>query len=111
MLEFEDGLKTIVGYFNDPATILTRWQGNAELEIVDEETANITVSESAISAGLDISSSFFTETDKNQLRLEDFTTGFIKGRLSRIIADEIAVTEITDYSEGSNLSKYQITMD
>ncbi len=101
-----------MGFFNDPATILTRWHGNTELEFEDEETAIFRIYESAVSAGLDISSSdFIVDLDKDQLKLEDFTTGFIQGRLSRILEDDVRVTEITDYSGQSKCAEYRVELD
>ena len=110
-LEFEDALKTLVGYFNDPATILTRWQGRAELQFKDEETAIIKIYESAISAGFDSNTDFIVDSDSSNFTLEDFTSGFIQGRLSRIMEDNVRVEEITDYAGGSKFAAYRINLD
>jgi len=38
-LSFVVGVKLLVDFFNDPTTLLTRWQGIADYKIEDEETA------------------------------------------------------------------------
>jgi predicted hydrocarbon binding protein len=110
-LEFEDGIKALVSFFNDPARILTRWQGNAELVSMGDEDAVIRIHESAISAGLEVGVDFVVELEKEQIRLENFTTGFIQGRLQRILDDDIRVDEITDYSGGSKFCEFKIELD
>lgn len=100
-LEFRSGLEAFIASLNDPSTILTRWIGKAELYFEDNETAIIKLFESAISSGLDFSSDFFKDYNKEFLKLEDFTSGFIQGRLNRILdqGEKVLVEEITDYSK------------
>ena len=110
-LAFLDGLKILKDYFNDPSTILTRWQGTVELEIKDEETAFLNVSESAIASGLNMKGSDFILDVDIETTLCDFTAGFIQGRLSRICNENIKVTEVTCLSIGSKYCQFKIELD
>ena len=110
-MSFEESLKTLKAYFNDPATILTRWQGNVELEMKDEETGLINIYESAISSGLNMKGSDFILDVDIETTLCDFTAGFIQGRLSRICDEKIKVSELTCLSVGSKYCQFQIELD
>ena len=110
-LPFEDSLYILKGYFNDPATILTRWQGNVELEIKDDETAFLNVYESAIASGLNMKGSDFILDVDVETTLCDFTAGFIQGRLSRICEENVKVHEVTCLSVGSNFCQFKIELD
>ena len=110
-LSFEDSLNILKGYFNDPATILTRWQGNADLEIKDDETAFINIYESAIASGLNMKGSDFVLDVDIETTLCDFTAGFIQGRLSRICDEKVKVSEVTCLSVGSSFCRFKIELD
>lgn len=110
-MEFEESLHILKSYFNDPATILTRWQGTAELEIVDEETALLNINESAISSGLNMKGSDFVLDVDIETTLCDFTAGFIQGRLSRICDEKIKVSEVNCISIGSKYCQFKIELD
>ncbi len=110
-MEFDDALRILKNFFNDPATILTRWQGIAELEIVDEETALLNINESAISSGLNMKGSDFVLDVDIETTLCDFTAGFIQGRLSRICDEKLKVSETTCISIGSKYCQFKIELD
>lgn len=111
-LEFEDGLRALVDYFNDPATILTRAQGTVDLLFEDEETALVRIHESAISSGLSMmGTDFIIESDEEKVTLCDYTAGFIQGRLSRILEDDVQVEEVTCQSLGSAYCEFRVVLD
>ena len=110
-MEFEDSLKILKRFFNDPAIILTRWQGIVDLEIVDDETAYLYVYESAIASGLNMKGSDFILDVDIETTLCDFTSGFIQGRLSRICDEKMKVSELTCLSVGSKYCQFKIELD
>ncbi|MFV2015995.1 MAG: V4R domain-containing protein, partial [Candidatus Heimdallarchaeota archaeon] len=111
-LEFEDALKSLREYFNDPATILTRWQGHVKLIFEDEETAYLQINESAISSGLNMKGSdFLIDSDGEIETLCDFTSGFIQGRLSKITSETINVVETKCQSMGTLYCEFKVAID
>ena len=110
-LTFEESLKFLTLYFNDPATILTRWQGTVALEIIDEETALLNINESAIASGLNMKGSDFILDVDIDTTLCDFTAGFIQGRLSRICDEKIKVTEVTCLGVGSKFCQFKVEIE
>ncbi|MHA1168517.1 MAG: V4R domain-containing protein, partial [Candidatus Hodarchaeales archaeon] len=109
--EFEEGCKLIEDYFNDPTTILTRKQGKVKLEIVDEETARIKIYDCATASGI---STFFTEAETF---LCDFTAGFIDGRLTELLQEDVRVEETVCHGsidpdhKGDKFCEFKITLD
>ncbi len=110
-MEFSKSLELLTAFFNDPATILTRWQGNAELEIINNETAYINIYESANASGLNMKSPDFILDVDVETTLCDFTAGFIQGRLSKLSSETIQVTEETCLSVGSEFCRFKITLN
>lgn len=110
-IEFEDSLQFMVDYFNDPATILTRWQGNATLEIEDSETAYINIYESANASGLNMKNTDLFLDINTETTLCDFTAGFIQGRLSRLTTEKLLVTETTCIGLGSKYCSFKVVID
>ncbi|MHA2298146.1 MAG: V4R domain-containing protein [Candidatus Hodarchaeales archaeon] len=110
--EFEDACKMIEEYFNDPNTILTRSQGIARLNIIDEETATLRIYDCATASGL---AAGVMET--GEIPLCDFTAGFIDGRLVEILQEGVRVEEIkchTAFSseqEGEKYCEFKIAIE
>ena len=112
-LEFGVGCKALLGYLNDPSTILTRLYGQSFLEVEDEETIRIKIYESAISAGLnfEVEGQLLFEVDREKAVLCNFTAGFIQGRLERILEDDIRVKEVSCHSLGFSYCEFIIELD
>ncbi|MFW9990745.1 MAG: V4R domain-containing protein, partial [Candidatus Odinarchaeota archaeon] len=88
--DFEEGCKLIEEYFNDPNTILTRNQSRVKLEIIDEESAVLRIFDCATASG---SSTGMMERSEG-VTLCDFTAGFIDGRLTEILKEDVRVEEV-----------------
>ncbi len=109
--EFEEGCQMIEEYFNDPTTILTRKQGKVKLRIIDEETASIRIYDCATASGI---STYFTDTET---LLCDFTAGFIDGRLTELLQENVRVEETVCHGstapdhEGDKFCEFKIILD
>jgi predicted hydrocarbon binding protein len=114
-LEFEEACMVLLGYLNDPSTILTRLYGQSFIEVEDDDLIKIKINESAISAGLnfEVDGQSLFDVDRQKAVLCDFTAGFIQGRLSKVLPEneEISVKEIGCHSLGMDYCEFQIEID
>ena len=114
---FKDGCRLLEAYFNDPSTILSRRTGNIGIKILDDESAEIKVYECATATKLVLQSAEsrvsipLAKEEKDKIYLCDYMTGFITGRLERILDWEIKVKEIDCHSQGSKYCKFKVDLD
>ncbi len=115
-LDFEDGIKVLEAYFNDPRTILQRNHGNVYVKFIDDETAHVKIMECATASGsgslqqplVDIHGQ---EKEEEKIPLCDFTAGFIHGRLDLLLDEDVRVKEIECHSTGHNHCLFEVVLD
>lgn len=114
-LEFEDGLKVLADYFNDPRTILRRRQGLVKVSFVDDETAHVRIKECATACGTHISMPLVDMEgqimEEERIPLCDFTAGFIHGRLDLLLDEDVRVKELECHSTGHNHCLFEVSLD